>query len=80
MDKAQIDRTHPTHDGAFAEDFVRSVSRVEVIDYEGRSYTNYSAQSVELQLQDGGKTLKVFLTSPPMPERDPRDGLDIVRN
>lgn len=39
------------------------ISRVEVIDEEGRSYTNYlkEDQSVNLVVQDDGRTLKVFI-------------------
>ena len=41
------------------------VTRVEVIQhsvpYMGRAYTNYNAKDVELQYQDDGKTLKIFL-------------------
>jgi hypothetical protein len=41
------------------------VNRVEVIQhsepYNGRAYTNYNAKNVEVQLQDNGKTLKIFL-------------------
>jgi hypothetical protein len=41
------------------------VTRVEVIQhsppYNGRAYTNYDAKDVELQYQDDGKTLKIFL-------------------
>lgn len=41
------------------------VSRVEVIQhskpYNGRAYSNYNAKDVEIQLQDEGKTLKIFL-------------------
>jgi hypothetical protein len=40
------------------------VSRLEVIQhsppYNGRAYTNYAAKEVEVQYQDGGRTLKVF--------------------
>lgn len=40
------------------------ISRIEVIQhsepYNGRAYTNYSAKEVEVQYQDGGRTLKVF--------------------
>lgn len=40
------------------------VTRVEVIQhsppYNGRAYTNYAAKDVEIQYQDGGRTLKVF--------------------
>jgi hypothetical protein len=27
----------------------------------GRAYTNYNAKDVEIQYQDNGKTLKIFL-------------------
>jgi hypothetical protein len=41
------------------------VTRVEVIQhsepYNGRAYTNYDAKEVEIQYQDDGKTLKIFL-------------------
>jgi hypothetical protein len=41
------------------------VTRVEVIQhsppFNGRAYTNYNAKDVEIQLQDDGKTLKIFL-------------------
>ena len=41
------------------------VTRIEVIQhsepYNGRAYTNYSAKHVELQYQDNGKTLKIFV-------------------
>jgi hypothetical protein len=41
------------------------VTRVEVIQhsppYNGRAYTNYNAKDVELQYQDSGKTLKIFI-------------------
>ena len=41
------------------------VTRVEVIQhsppYNGRAYTNYFAKDVEIQFQDNGATLKIFL-------------------
>jgi hypothetical protein len=41
------------------------VTRVEVIQhsppYNGRAYTNYNAKDVEIQFQDDGETLKIFL-------------------
>lgn len=41
------------------------VTRVEVIQhsdpYNGRVFTNYNAKDVEMQLQDEGRTLKIFL-------------------
>ena len=37
------------------------VTRVEVIDNNGRSYTKNWVDSVEIQLQDDRKTLKLFV-------------------
>lgn len=41
------------------------INRVEIIQhsppYNGRAYTNRDAKNVEIHLQDGGKTLKIFL-------------------
>jgi hypothetical protein len=39
------------------------VTRVEVIDEHGRSYTNWKPNNrVELQFQDEGRTLKIFIS------------------
>jgi len=42
-----------------------TVTRVEVIQhsepFNGRAYTNYGAKEVEIQFQDEGRTLKIFL-------------------
>ena len=45
-------------DGIYPEP---EVTRVEVIDENGRVYTKWDC-SVELSYQDDGKTLKLFLT------------------
>lgn len=37
------------------------VNRVEVIDKEGRSYTNMEVTEAALMLQDDNKTLKIFI-------------------
>ena len=37
-------------------------NRVEVIDKSGRAYTNYDCKSVETQMQDDDRTLKVFIS------------------
>ena len=43
---------------------VSKVNRVEVIDQEGRSYTNWQCNNkVELSLQDDNTTLKVFVST-----------------
>ena len=42
------------------------INRVEVIDENGRSYVNWKpTNKTELSLQDGGKTLKVFISNQP---------------
>ena len=38
------------------------VTRVEVIDGVGRAYTNYGVSLVALEVQDQGRTLKVFVS------------------
>ena len=42
-----------------------NVTRVEVIQhsepFNGRAYSNYQAKDVEVQIQDEGRTLKLFL-------------------
>jgi hypothetical protein len=39
------------------------VTRVEIIDQDGRSYVNWDENNkVELSFQDEGKTLKVFIS------------------
>lgn len=44
-----------------SKDNYNEVTRVEVIDKFGRSYSNYNVENIEFSLQDDGKTLKVFL-------------------
>lgn len=39
-----------------------NITRVEVIDGYGRSYTSYNADKVHIALQDDGRTLKIFHT------------------
>jgi hypothetical protein len=46
------------------------VTRVEVIDGDGRSYTNTDVKNVRLALQDDGRTLKVFCEAPEEEEED----------
>ncbi len=44
-----------------AQDYSQ-VTRVEVIDASGRAYTKLNIKSVELQLQDDARTLKLFIS------------------
>jgi len=47
-------------DEDYAQD-LSGVTRVEVIDGVGRAYTNYGVKVVALDVQDEGRTLKVFV-------------------
>ena len=39
------------------------INRVEVIDEKGRSYVNWTPKNrIELQVQDNGRTLKIFVS------------------
>jgi hypothetical protein len=49
-----------TEDEDDAQD-LSGVTRVEVIDRVGRAYTNYGVSLVDLDVQDEGRTLKVFV-------------------
>ena len=40
---------------------IKKVTRFEVIDKKGRSYTDYNVKSIELSYQDDGRTLKIFI-------------------
>ena len=42
--------------------YLPKCTRVEVIDNSGRAYTNYDCKSVETQMQDEERTLKVFIS------------------
>lgn len=43
------------------KDKLKKVTRVEVIDENGRSYTNHKVEEIEIAFQDDDRTLKVFL-------------------
>jgi hypothetical protein len=43
--------------------YLNGCTRVEIIDDSGRSYVNWNANNkVQISMQDGGKTLKVFIS------------------
>lgn len=53
---------------------IGNVTRVEVIDDDGRSYTRRDVLAVHLDIQDQGRTLKLFLdcsTDPEHPVSEP---------
>ena len=54
----------------FAEqiDDFSQVTRVEVIDNDGRRYVKYNVTDVQLSLQDTGRTLKLFVQYQPEDE------------
>lgn len=45
-----------------AED-TTEVTRVEVIDQDGRQYTNYKCNKVRISMQDDNRTMKIFLNT-----------------
>jgi hypothetical protein len=47
------------------------ITRVEVIDQNGRALTRYGASDVKVALQDNGTTMKIFLTSSWEANREP---------
>ena len=40
---------------------MEKVTRLEVIDADGRSYTNWKVKDIEVSYQDDGRTLKIFI-------------------
>ena len=50
-----IDRLSKFDDMRFAD-----VTRLEVIDANGRSYTNWKCKDIKLSFQDDDRTLKIF--------------------
>jgi hypothetical protein len=40
---------------------MQEVTRLEIIDENGRSYTKYQIANIEFSLQDDNRTLKIFL-------------------
>lgn len=51
--------TKNTQDGVITQ--LESVTRVEIIDNHGRSYVKWGLRDVQIQIQDDGRTLKLFL-------------------
>jgi hypothetical protein len=42
---------------------LKDVDRVEVIDSQGRAFTRYRVSDVQMDIQDEGRTLKIFIAS-----------------
>jgi hypothetical protein len=42
---------------------LKDVDRVEVIDSNGRAFTRYRVSDVKMDVQDEGRTLKIFISS-----------------
>ena len=51
----------PLDDNWFLKYLFPKVTRVEVIDSDGRSYVKYNVSDVSISVQDEERTLKVFL-------------------
>ncbi|MEM8796877.1 MAG: hypothetical protein AAGE89_09760 [Pseudomonadota bacterium] len=45
-------------------EYLPDVTRVEVISEKGRDYVNLNCRNVQIEFQDDGKTLKIFLNLP----------------
>ena len=46
------------------KEFTKNVTRVEVIDENGRTYVNWNKDNVvQFELQDDNKTLKIFISN-----------------
>ena len=41
---------------------VDNINRVEVIDSDGRVFCQRNLDSVDIQIQDGGTTMKIFIS------------------
>ena len=42
-------------------DILEKITRIEVIDKNGRSYTKHCAKDVKVSIQDEERTLKIFI-------------------
>lgn len=42
---------------------LEKVDRIEVIDSKGRAFTRYRVSDVKMDIQDEGRTLKIFISS-----------------
>lgn len=45
------------------KDDLKKITRLEVIDENGRSYVNLGVKKLEFNVQDEGRTLKIFINS-----------------
>ena len=52
---------HRRNHGAITLNQMQDVTRLEVIDENGRSYTKWDVQNKAFSFQDDGRTLKIFL-------------------
>ena len=60
-DQIKIDDNKPPHKIIFDRD-AYPVTRVEVVDNNGRAYTKHNVEIVEISFQDDYKTLKLMVT------------------
>ena len=61
MFEAQIRADHRRNHGNITLDQIQAVTRLEVIDGNGRSYSKWNIQNKSFSFQDDGRTLKIFL-------------------
>ena len=60
-EQIKIDNPKPPHKITFDRD-AYPVTRVEVVDNNGRAYTKHNVEIVEISFQDDYKTLKLIVT------------------
>jgi hypothetical protein len=61
MNSAFADEAYHACKEALAEQPTGQPTRLEVIDANGRTYTNWKVKDMEFSYQDDGKTLKIFI-------------------
>ena len=50
------------HEHKVPTEALKQPTRLEVIDANGRTYTNWKVKELQFSYQDNGKTLKIFVT------------------
>ena len=50
------------HEHKVPAEALEQPTRLEVIDANGRTYTNWKVKELQFSYQDNGKTLKIFVT------------------
>jgi hypothetical protein len=54
---------------------LKDVSRITVVNDEGRAFEQFALKDIEFSLQDDGRTLKIFVKNDPDFKRDDKSWL-----